>query len=70
MFIEQLRGNYDVSELFQEECVLRPTKPTMDSGLFTDNVSTIVSVVRGLYVLRSRCCGCGPQHRSPEESPE
>lgn len=33
MFIEQLRCDYYVSELFQEECILGPTKPTVDSGL-------------------------------------
>lgn len=70
MFIEQLRCDYDVSELFQEECIFGPTEPTMDSGLCTETVSTTTGVVMHVYVLPSRCCGCGPQRPSPEETPE
>ena len=70
MFIEQLGGDYNVSESFKEECIFRPTKSTMDSGLCTDTVSTRIGVVMGLLVSPSRCCGCEPQYRSPGETPE
>ena len=68
MFIEQLRCDYDVTELFQEERILGPTEPTVDSGLCTDTVSTMIDVVMGL--LRSRCYGCAPRHPLLEETPE
>lgn len=70
MFIEQLRCDYDISELFQEKCILGPTKSTMDSGLYTATISTMFEAEMTLDVLPSRCCGCGPQRPSLEETPE
>lgn len=40
MFIEQLRCDDDVSELFQKERVFGPTESTMNSGLWMNIVST------------------------------
>ena len=70
MFVEQLRCDYDVSELFQKMCILSPAKPTMDSGLCRNTVNTRTGVKMGLYVLPSRCCACGPQRPLLEETPE
>ena len=70
MFVEQLRCDYDVSELFEEECILDPTKPAVNSGLQLDSVSRVLSLVMGLYVSPSRCCGCGLQRLLLEETPE
>lgn len=70
MFVEQLRCDYDVSELFEEEGILDPTKPAMKSGLHLDSVSTILSMVMGVYALPSRRCGCGLQRPLLAESLE
>ena len=70
VFVEQLRCNYNISELFQEKRIFGPTKSTMDSGLCTDTVSTILVAEMSLSVLPSRCCECGPQRPSLEETPE
>ena len=49
MSIEQLRCNYDIPELFQEECILGPTKPAVKSGLYvSDTVSATIGPVMGL----------------------
>lgn len=70
MFIEQLRCDYDVSELLQEEYILGPTKPTVDSSLYVVILSTTLKVTMGLYALPSKCCAYGPQRPSLEETPE
>ena len=70
MFIEQLRCDYDVSELFEEECILGPTKPVVNSGLYMDTVSTALSLVTDLYFLPSRSYGCGPRCPLLEENPK
>ena len=70
MFIEQLRCDYDVSELFEEKSILSPTKPAANSGLDAHTVSTVVDLVTGLYVLPSRCCVCGPRRPLLEETPD
>ena len=67
MFIEQLRCDYDISELFQEECVLGPTQPTVNSCLWADTVSTISGLVMSLYNLLSRYCECGLRRPLLEE---
>ncbi len=50
MFIEQLRCDYNVSKPFQEERIFSPTKPTMDSGLYTETVSTMIGIVMSAYL--------------------
>lgn len=46
MWVEQLRGDYNVSELFQEERVLSPTKPAMKCSLWATKVSNSEALVR------------------------
>ena len=66
VFIEQLRCNYDVSELFEEKSVLSPTKPAANSGLDARTMSTVIGLVTGLCVLPR----CGPRRPLLEETPD
>ena len=70
MFIEQLRCDYDVSELFEEESILGPTELAADSGLYVDTISAVTGPAAGFYVLPSKCCRCGPRRPLLEETPE